>query len=162
MPAAYKKDMIMLSKSRTIAFGVASALWLAIAAPGGNHDTERSARTGAATGGFDLTWFTVDGGGGTSSGGDFVLSGTIGQPDAGDLAGGGFTLRGGFWQPVAAGCGDCPTDANGDSETGPFDLATLLAAWGPVEPGNCLDANGDGAIGPFDLATLLAAWGECP
>ena len=36
-----------------------------------------------------------------------ILRGTIGQPDAGDLAGGGFVLRGGFWQPVAAeeGCG---------------------------------------------------------
>ena len=44
---------------------------------------------------------------------------------------------------------------------GPFDLATLLAAWGPVEPGNCLDANADGNIGPLDLATLLAAWGPC-
>ncbi len=60
-----------------------------------------------------------------------------------------------------SGCGPCPTDVNGDGETGPFDLAALLAAWGPVEAGNCLDANGDGDIGPFDLATLLAAWGPC-
>ena len=58
-------------------------------------------------------------------------------------------------------CGDCPTDANGDGETGPFDLATLLGAWGPVEAGNCLDADGDGDMGPFDLATLLGAWGPC-
>ena len=58
-------------------------------------------------------------------------------------------------------CG-CATDTNDDGETGPFDLASLLAAWGPVEAGNCLDANDDGTIGPFDLATLLAAWGPCP
>ncbi len=116
-------------------------------------------------GDFDLAWSTVDGGGGTSTGGGFVLRGTIGQPDAGDLSGGDFALRGGFWQPAAAGdlgCGDCPTDANGDGETGPFDLATLLAAWGSVEPGNCLDASNNGIIDPFDLATLLAAWGPCP
>jgi hypothetical protein len=50
-------------------------------------------------GGFDLSWSTVDGGGGISSGGDYVLGGTIGQPDAGALNGSGnLTLKGGFWQ----------------------------------------------------------------
>ena len=158
----------MLNKTRILAFCVMTALFSVIAAQGQHYDTDWRAGTidreaAAAGGDFDLSWYTVDGGGGTSSGGDFVLSGTAGQPDAGDLAGGDFTLRGGFWQPVdGGGCGDCPTDANRDGETGPFDLATLLAAWGPAEPGNCLDANGDGDIGPFDLATLLAAWGPCP
>lgn len=52
----------------------------------------------AQTGGvFDLTWSTVDGGGGSSSGGGYALSGTIGQADAGSLSGGNFTLNGGFW-----------------------------------------------------------------
>ena len=32
---------------------------------------------------------TIDGGGGTSTGGDYALTGTIGQPDAGEMAGGG-------------------------------------------------------------------------
>ncbi len=150
----------MLSKSRTVAFGVVSALWLAIAAPGDNYDAERSARTGAAAGGFDLTWSTVDGGGGTSIGGDFVLSGTVGQPDAGDLVGGDFTLRGGFWQPVS-GCGPCPTDTNDDGNTNSADLAELLADWGVVPLGNCLDSDQDGDIDSADLAELLAAWGAC-
>ena len=49
-------------------------------------------------GGYDLTWNTIDGGGGTSTGGVYSLSGTIGQPDAGTLTGGGtYTLNGGFW-----------------------------------------------------------------
>jgi hypothetical protein len=47
-------------------------------------------------------WFTVDGGGGTSGGGQFTLSGTAGQPDAGVMTGGGYTLHGGFWGLVAA------------------------------------------------------------
>ena len=48
--------------------------------------------------GFDLSWSTVDGGGGTfSTGGDYSLGGTIGQPDAGMLSGGVYTLAGGFW-----------------------------------------------------------------
>ena len=37
-----------------------------------------------------------------SSGGAYSVSGTIGQPDAGQLAGGGYTLSGGFWGVVAA------------------------------------------------------------
>lgn len=32
---------------------------------------------------FDISWYTIDGGGGTSSAGQFQLSGTIGQHDAG-------------------------------------------------------------------------------
>lgn len=49
-------------------------------------------------GAFDLSWNTVDSGGGTfSSGGVYSLGGTAGQPDAGLAAGGAYTLGGGFW-----------------------------------------------------------------
>jgi hypothetical protein len=53
----------------------------------------------AQTGGpYDLSWSTVDGGGHTfSTGGDYSLGGTIGQPDPGLLTGGDYTLGGGFW-----------------------------------------------------------------
>jgi hypothetical protein len=54
-------------------------------------------------GGYDLTWNTIDGGGGTSStGGAFSLGGTIGQPDAGSLSGGTYSLAGGFWPADAS------------------------------------------------------------
>jgi hypothetical protein len=46
---------------------------------------------------FGVTWFTLDDGGGTSTGGVFSVSGTIGQPDAGTMSGGSFTVVGGFW-----------------------------------------------------------------
>src|SRR5436190_5000580 len=47
---------------------------------------------------FSIDWFTVDGGGGGSSGGTFSVSGTIGQPDAGPaMSGGNFSVTGGFW-----------------------------------------------------------------
>jgi hypothetical protein len=46
---------------------------------------------------LDLTWNTLDSGGGTSTGGGFALTGTIAQPDAGTAAGGGLELLGGFW-----------------------------------------------------------------
>ena len=46
---------------------------------------------------YSITLWTVDGGGGTSAGGSYALSGTIGQPDAGVLSGGTYSLIGGFW-----------------------------------------------------------------
>lgn len=47
---------------------------------------------------FSVGWFTVDGGGGTSVGGGYSVSGTVGQPDPGPLlTGGHFTVAGGFW-----------------------------------------------------------------
>jgi len=47
--------------------------------------------------GYAIDWWTVDGGGGSSSSGAYSLSGTIGQPDTGQLSGGGYSLSGGFW-----------------------------------------------------------------
>ena len=54
--------------------------------------------------GYTVTRWTVDGGGGSSStGGNYTLAGTIGQPDAGPaLTGGGYVLAGGFWGVGAA------------------------------------------------------------
>jgi hypothetical protein len=47
---------------------------------------------------YSIDWYTIDGGGGTSTGGVYSVTGTIGQPDAGALmSGGNYTLQGGFW-----------------------------------------------------------------
>lgn len=46
---------------------------------------------------FQLNWFSIDGGGGRSSGGPFAVTGTIGQADTARLSGGNFTLTGGLW-----------------------------------------------------------------
>lgn len=51
---------------------------------------------------YSLDWSTIDGGGGTSTGGVYAVSGTIGQPDAGAMIGGNYTLQGGFWGLIAA------------------------------------------------------------
>ena len=52
-------------------------------------------------GGYDLSWWTVDGGGHRLQGGGYTLMGTVGQPDpAPRLAGGEFELVGGFWPGV--------------------------------------------------------------
>ena len=49
---------------------------------------------------YAIDWFTIDGGGGTSTGGVYVVSGTIGQPDAGTMSGGSYSLAGGFWSGI--------------------------------------------------------------
>ena len=56
-----------------------------------------SAALAQAGGGNDLSWWTVDGGGTTSTGANYVLTGTIGQADAGVVTGGTYSLMGGFW-----------------------------------------------------------------
>src|SRR5437879_5229914 len=74
--------------------------------------------SGARAQTYDLSWYTIDGGGATfSTGGAFQLGGTIGQPDAGSfstpLSGGAFTLVGGFWPAAAQQC-TLPGDMNLD------------------------------------------------
>ena len=46
----------------------------------------------------NISWHTMDGGAGRSTGGIYAVEGTIGQPDAGEtLQGGAYDLQGGFW-----------------------------------------------------------------
>lgn len=47
---------------------------------------------------YQISWFTMDGGGGISSGGMYTLSSTIGQPDCGTSSNSGYELNGGFQQ----------------------------------------------------------------
>lgn len=48
---------------------------------------------------YSIDWFTITGGGGTSTNGGYSLSGTIDQPVAGaTMTGGGYTLDSGFWR----------------------------------------------------------------
>jgi hypothetical protein len=60
---------------------------------------------------YAITWHTVDGGAGTSTGGVYTVSGTIGQPDAGaPLTNGQYSLTGGFWAlPTAVQTPGAPT-----------------------------------------------------
>ena len=52
---------------------------------------------------YSIDWSTVDGGGGTSTGGVYAVTGTLGQPDASQQAmtGGNYSLVGGFWSLIA-------------------------------------------------------------
>ena len=46
---------------------------------------------------YEINWFTFDGGGGTSTGSVYSVSGTVGQADAATVTGGNYVLTGGFW-----------------------------------------------------------------
>jgi hypothetical protein len=52
---------------------------------------------------YSIPWYKIAGGGGTSSGGAYSITGTIGQPDAGlTMSGGSFSVNGGFWSVIEA------------------------------------------------------------
>jgi hypothetical protein len=59
-------------------------------------------------GNYDLTWSSLNGGGGEVSGGRFALISAIGQAEAGTLNGGSYTLSGGFLAGMSS-----PPPANG-------------------------------------------------
>jgi hypothetical protein len=84
---------------------------------------------------FALDWFTMDGGGGTSTGGVYAVTGTIGQPDAGAMQGGQFALQDGFWSILASGRIVLPslhiTRADGQ----------VIITWNPLAPGFVLEEN---------------------
>ncbi len=52
---------------------------------------------------YTINSYTIDGGGGTSSGGVYSVSGTIGQPDASTtpMTSGQYSVTGGFWSLYA-------------------------------------------------------------
>jgi hypothetical protein len=51
---------------------------------------------------YSVDWYKISGGGGTSTGGIYSVSGTIGQPDAGGAwSGGNFSVTGGFWSLIS-------------------------------------------------------------
>ena len=105
-----------------------------------------AALTAASAQSFDLSWYTVDGGGATfSTGGDFELGGTIGQPDAGAMSGGDFRLVGGFWAVAVPTCG-CLSDVNNDGSRDGLDVQGFVDCLMAVGT-NCVCADVDGLEG---------------
>ncbi|MFN7138344.1 MAG: hypothetical protein ACK4UN_03280 [Limisphaerales bacterium] len=51
---------------------------------------------------YAINWSRIASGGGTSSGGNFSVSGTIGQSDVGRITGGNFRIESGYWSVLSA------------------------------------------------------------
>lgn len=99
---------------------------------------------------YRIDWFSVDGGAGTSTGGVYVLSGTIGQPDAGGpLTNAQYAITGGFWAlPIAVQQPESPVLTITPAAAG---LATV--SWTPTAPGFVLQES---------LSLSPAAWVNAP
>ncbi len=102
----------------------------------------------------DIPWFTLDGGGGTSSGGTFTVSGAVGQFDAGGpLTGGTLDLTGGFWVGVPH---LCPSDfdASGFVDTDDFTAFVLAFEQGV----DAADFDESGFVDTDDFTAFVLAF----
>jgi hypothetical protein len=110
-------------------------------------------------GSYDLSWWTIDGGGITfATGGTFNLGATIGQPDASStLAGGAFTLTGGFW--FAPACVPTNGDVDGNGCVDDADLLQVLFNFGATGF-NIADVNCDSLVDDADLLLVLFNFGS--
>jgi len=112
---------------------------------------------------FVVDWHTIDGGGGTSTGGAFALEGTIGQFDAGvTMTGGSFEVHGGYWGPVDAD-GPCSV-ADFAVPFGVLDFFDVQAFLGLFSAMNeSADLNNDAVFDFFDVQAFLNAFSAgCP
>lgn len=117
---------------------------------------------------FEIGWYAVAGGGESPSvGGEFSLSGTIGQPygAAGPMSGGEFEAQGGFWVAAAPACA-CLADVNGDGDRNAADIQgfvdCLLAAGTSCD---CADVDGLPGVDFDDLTVFvndLLDGSDCP
>lgn len=99
---------------------------------------------------YNIDAHTIAGGGGTSTGGAYSVSGTIGQPDAGGpLTNGQYSITGGFWAlPVAVQTTNAPLLTIAPAAPG---QATI--SWTPATPGYVLQES---------FSVSPAAWTNSP
>jgi len=98
---------------------------------------------------YSIDWYSIDGGGGTSTGGAYLVSGTIGQPDAGSLKGGTYALEAGFWGVFAVQVPGAPTLL-----ILPASLGMATISWDPNAPGFVLQVN--------NTVENAAGWSDAP
>ena len=127
------------------------------------------AGSASAHGPLSIRWYTIDGGGGSSTVGTLRLRGTIGQPDASAanaMTAGTLRLTGGFW--AAADAPACRVDVNGDTGADVLDFLDFIDAFGACDgqPAPCTggsgvsaDFNGDTSVDVLDFLDFIDAFG---
>ncbi len=98
------------------------------------------------SGQYEVRWHTIDGGGGKSTGGTYILTGTIAQPDAGYSYGGDYEVLGGFWPGAPL----CFVDFE--------DFARFAQYWLETGPDIPADLYPDDIIDWFDLDVFTDEW----
>jgi len=99
--------------------------------------------------GYSIDWYKITGGGGTSTGGVYQVSGTIGQPDAsgamanGNMVGGDYSLTGGFWSLYAVQTPGAPL------LTISYSGNQAVISWSPSATGWTLQTNNNLATGTW-------------
>ena len=124
-----------------------------------------AALASAASAQYAIDWHKIAGGGGTSTNGQYSLSGTIGQHDAGGpMTNGPYSVSGGFWVlPVVIQTPGAPTLVIAPGAPG---FATI--SWTPATPGFVLQESWSltapnwtnapsGAANPVSVAVTNAA-----
>ncbi|MGA2172540.1 MAG: hypothetical protein ABSG82_05940 [Sedimentisphaerales bacterium] len=95
---------------------------------------------------YEISRYTINGGGGTSTGGQYKLTGTIGQPDTAYSKGDSYELLGGFWSDGPL----CIVD---------FEQFSIFAGyWLETGSGLPADLNGDGIVNLYDFAKFAYEW----
>ena len=99
---------------------------------------------------YSIDWYKISGGGGTSTGGVYSVSGTIGQHDAGAMSGGSYSLTGGFWALNAVQTPGAPLLSIARTATN-----TVIVWWSLPDTGWKLHATAN-------LVTNGSVWTELP
>jgi hypothetical protein len=100
----------------------------------------------AANADYNISWHTIDGGGGQSSGGPYMVTGTIAQPDAGYSESGRYEVLGGFWPGGPL----CIVDFE--------DFARFAELWLYEGEGLPADLDGNGYVNLYDLKLFVDMW----
>jgi hypothetical protein len=93
---------------------------------------------------YSIDWYKVSGGGGTSTNGQYSVSGTIGQHDAGGpMTGGNYSLTGGFWSLFAVQTPGAPL------LTITYSGNRAIVSWSPSATGWMLQTNNNLTTGTW-------------
>jgi len=95
---------------------------------------------------YQIVWSTIDGGGGRSAGGQYVVMGTIGQADAEYSSGDRYELLGGFWPGGPLCFVNLP------------DFTVFADYWLQSGPDLLADLDTDGDVDLEDLGLFVDSW----